>query len=243
MTHDAAALAAALEIKGLTFAWTRGEPVLDIPDLHIGAGEHVFLKGASGSGKSTLLSLIAGIATPQTGTVDVLGAPLSTLSAAKRDRFRGDHLGIIFQQFNLLPYLSLVDNVLLPCRFSPARADKAKARGGSLKTAAMDLLARLGLEEIAKSHRPVTTLSVGQQQRVAAARALIGGPGLILADEPTSALDEGAQLAFLSTLMDEAKASGAALLFVSHDPRMQPRFDRVLDLAEINRAASVGAAA
>lgn len=200
----------------------------------------MFVHGPSGSGKSTLLSLIGGVVMPQTGEVRVLGTNLSSLSSRRRDVFRVDHIGFVFQLFNLLPYLSLVENVLLPCRFSRRRRDNARAASGTLAAEVNRLLAHLGLDARKLGDRPVSELSVGQQQRVAAARALIGGPALIVADEPTSALDSDLRGAFLSLLFAEVENAGATLIFVSHDRSLERDFDRVLALQTINVAGAGG---
>lgn len=205
-------------------------PCLDLPVFELAAGEQVFLHGPSGSGKSTLLNLLAGVLVPQRGALRVLDTELPELAGAARDRFRADHVGLIFQQFNLIPYLSVLDNVMLPCRFSARR----RARAGDPRQAASRLLTQLDLDPALWS-RPATTLSVGQQQRVAAARALIGSPELVIADEPTSALDAARQAAFLDLLGQECTASHATLLFVSHDARLASHFDRTLTLADLNR--------
>ncbi|MGE3607139.1 MAG: ABC transporter ATP-binding protein [Lautropia sp.] len=219
----------AIEIEALRFGWRpRDPPCLDIAQLSIEGGERVFMHGASGSGKSTLLGLIAGVMTPQSGVVRLLGASIGQQSARWRDRFRVDHVGLIFQQFNLVPYLSAEENVLLPCCFSTRRRSRASCT-------ALELLDRVGLAG-PLLRRPVTELSVGQQQRVAAARALIGRPELLIADEPTSALDADRQRDFLALLLDQAKANGSTLVFVSHDRRLATLFDRELSLASINRA-------
>ena len=225
----------AIEIRDLRVAWDGGStPLLDIPAFDMGADERLFLRGPSGSGKSTLLGLIAGVLEPQSGSIRVLGEDMSSLSGAKRDRMRADHLGVIFQMFNLVPYLSVVQNVTLPCRFSQARRAAIAAAGGPVEEARR-LLARLGLTDEKLLARPVTELSVGQQQRVAVARALIGGPNLLIADEPTSALDADARDRFIELLNEEASQSGAALLFVSHDGALASHFDRSVDLSELNR--------
>lgn len=225
-----------VEIHDLQFHWPRqSRPVLAIDRFQIAAGERLFLHGPSGCGKSTLINLLAGVATPQRGEVCVLGEPLSRWSGARRDRFRADHIGLIFQQFNLLPYLSVLENVRLPCDFSPAR----RARAGDVEHSARELLAALGIGDVLLG-RAVGELSVGQQQRVAAARALIGAPALIIADEPTSALDADARDAFIDLLLEQAQASGSAVLFVSHDRALAAHFDRSVALAEINRAARGG---
>lgn len=224
---------AVIDIADVRFAWPGGPDILDIPSFQTEPGERVFLRGPSGSGKSTLLGLISGVLAPQSGTVRVFGEDMAALSAARRDRLRADNIGVIFQMFNLVPYLSVTGNVLLPLRFSPARR---KAAGQDAEGEARRLLARLGLTDEALLSRRVSDLSVGQQQRVAAARALIGAPKLIIADEPTSALDADARDRFIQLLSEEASQSGASLLFVSHDASLAPLFSRAVDLAAINRA-------
>ncbi len=230
-------LNAAVSVKDMVFSWNGGAPLLDIKDLHIGRGERVFLHGPSGSGKSTLLGLLGGVLLPVSGELSVLGEDLPRLGGRARDRFRADHLGIIFQMFNLLPYLSVRDNVALSCRFSKARAKRADQAGG-VYVETNRLLGKLGLPEEAMD-RPVADLSVGQQQRVAVARALIGQPELIIADEPTSALDADHQSIFIDLLSAECAASGAALIFVSHDLSLAAHFDQMVALADINRVDQV----
>jgi putative ABC transport system ATP-binding protein len=231
---------AAVALTGLRFRWPGAvSDCLNIEALTLGVGERVFLRGPSGSGKSTLLSLIGGVLVPQTGQVRVAGTVLAQLSSAARDRFRADNIGFIFQLFNLLPYLSARDNILLACRFSAMRRARLLAAGLTPATEAARLAARLDLDASVLD-RPAAALSVGQQQRVAAARALIGRPGLIVADEPTSALDADRQQAFLELLLGECDAAGAALLFVSHDARLARHFDRVLDLHDINAVCAAG---
>ena len=161
------------------------------------------------------------------------------MSSGARDRFRVDHTGYIFQQFNLLPFLSVRENVQLPCHFSRLRAQRARQRHGSVDQATVILLAHLGLDQPDLLERRADALSIGQQQRVAAARALIGQPELVIADEPTSALDADARAAFLQLLFAECREAGSSLLFVSHDQSLAPRFDRSLSLAELNRATQL----
>jgi putative ABC transport system ATP-binding protein len=226
-----------VDLSGVQFSWSAtGLPVIDIESLQVGRGERVFLRGPSGSGKSTLLSLLAGVITPRRGTVRVLGRNIGVLGGAQRDRFRADHVGFIFQMFNLIPYLSVVENVSLPCGFSARRKARAERAGGSVENEAMRLLETLDMGDAALLRRPVTDLSVGQQQRVAAARALIGAPELVIADEPTSSLDADRRAAFLDLLFRECARERAALVFVSHDAALAPLFDRAIQFAEINRA-------
>lgn len=208
--------------------------MLRIVQFDIAPGERVFLRGPSGSGKSTLLNLLAGVAVPQQGTVSVLGTDLTKLGGAARDRFRADHVGFVFQLFNLIPYLTVVENVTLPCLFSERRRARAVAANGSADREALRLLEHLDLADPALLARRATDLSVGQQQRVAVARALIGAPELIVADEATSALDADRRTAFLELLFRECAAAGSAVVFVSHDASAAHQFDRSIELTEIN---------
>lgn len=224
-----------LDIEALTFAWPGDPtPVIDGLKLAVESGQRVFLAGASGSGKSTLLALIGGLVTPTGGGISFAGNDLASLSRARRDRFRADHLGVIFQQFNLLPWLDPVANVLLGCQFSPTR----RRRAGRPERAARDLLTAMGLPEDRWTRR-ADELSVGQQQRVAAARALIGQPDLVLADEPTSALDADRRDDFIELLFAQAERAGSAILFVSHDRELANRFDATLELAELHAGRAV----
>jgi putative ABC transport system ATP-binding protein len=227
-----------VNISDLRFAWPGQPLLLDVKAFDLAPGERLFLRGPSGSGKSTLLGLIAGVLEADQGSVSVLGHEMTQLSGSRRDQVRADHLGVIFQLFNLVPYLSVVQNVILPCRFSKRRQSEANAAGG-VEQEAKRLLAQLGLDEPDLLARKVTDLSVGQQQRVAAARALIGNPALIIADEPTSALDADTRDRFIALLSAEAQKTNAALLFVSHDGGLAKMFDRALDLSDLNRAAQM----
>lgn len=223
-----------IALDNLVFRWPgQAEPCLDIPAFRIAAGERVFLHGPSGAGKSTLLAVLGGVAVPERGRVELLGSNIVALSGHGRDAFRAEHIGFIFQQFNLLPWLSAMDNVLLPCTFSARR----RRRVANPSSDAAQLLERLDLAP-ALWRKPAAELSVGQQQRVAAARALIGKPEILIADEPTSALDAPRQQAFIDLLLAEAASVGACLLFVSHDRRLAVHFDRVLSLVDINRASA-----
>lgn len=223
-----------IEIEKLWFSWQGDShtPTLDINALHIEQGEHLFLHGPSGSGKSTLLSLLAGIHTPQRGSIVVNGQPLNQLKSAQRDQFRADHIGYIFQSFNLLPYLNPIDNVTLACEFSRVRKQRALSSGDSLAHTAKTLLIQLGLDE-QHHHKAVNLLSIGQQQRVAAARAVIGDPEVIIADEPTSALDEANRKAFIELLFAQTDKTAATVIFVSHELSLAPLFSRVVHLHEI----------
>jgi putative ABC transport system ATP-binding protein len=228
---------AVLDISDVAYRWPgRAGFSLTVPHLSVAEGESVLLLGESGSGKSTLLSLICGTILPDDGKVSIAGTDTTALSGGARDKFRAEQIGVIFQQFNLLPFGSVMDNILLPLRFAPAR----RKRVGDTAAEAAALCAALGLPQdvvLAKA----TALSVGQQQRVAVARALIGQPPLIIADEPTSALDANSQAAFLDLLFAQTTMHKTSLLMVSHDPRLGERFDRVIrmeDIAQIERAAA-----
>ena len=225
-----------LELHDLGFAWPGQAELLDIPHFALQSGESLFLKGPSGSGKTTLLGLLGGVQKAGRGSIRLLGTELGSLGAGARDRFRVDHTGYIFQQFNLLPFLSVRENVELPCHFSKSRAARARQRHGSIDQAAATLLEHLGLKPELLERR-ADALSIGQQQRVAAARALIGQPELVIADEPTSALDADSREAFIRLLFAECREAGSSLLFVSHDQSLAPLFDRNLSLTELNRAA------
>ena len=227
-----------IAIEQLRFSWPgESSPILDIPSFKIKKGERIFLKGASGSGKSTLLSLLGGVLTPQQGDVLLLDRPLHDLRAAERDRFRADHIGFIFQMFNLIPYLSVLENVMLPLHFSPLRHARV-VKNTTAEDEAMRLLAHLDLSG-ALLQRSVTDLSVGQQQRVAAARALIGQPEILIADEPTSSLDADRRAAFIKLLIKECDDAGNTLLFVSHDASLESYFDHCVNLDSINQSAQV----
>lgn len=225
----------ALHLHNLRFRWRQEQPpLLAIPDFTVAAGETVFIEGPSGSGKTTLLGLLGGVLTPEQGAVRLLGQDLVPLGSAQRDSLRATHIGFIFQMFNLLPYLSVRENTLLACRFSAQRRQRAVARSGCLAAEAALLLNALELEA-RLFDVPAVELSVGQQQRVAAARALAGQPEVVIADEPTSALDADTRQAFIKLLFQECWANKAALVFVSHDAALAPLFDRRIRLAELNR--------
>lgn len=229
-----------ISIESLRFRWPSGQQnVIDIPSMEVERGERLFIKGESGSGKTTLLSLIGGIHQANEGEVTVLEQNLTAMKASQRDHFRADHIGFIFQLFNLVPYLSVIENIVLPCRFSKLRAERALRQSTSFAEEALRLLAHLQLDRPDVIQKPVVELSVGQQQRVAAARALIGSPELIIADEPTSALDADIRERFIELLHKECQLGGSSLVFVSHDSQLEPLFDRTLYLNELNQASTL----
>lgn len=222
----------AIRINQLVFSYPgkNAAVVLDIPSWHIQQGERLFLQGPSGSGKSTLLNLLAGILTTTQGSMEILGQNLSALSAHKRDRFRARHIGIVFQQFNLIPYLSVLDNIRLAAYFG-------NKENTDIEQKIVQLFTALGLDRSLLC-KQTSALSVGQQQRVAIARAFINSPEILIADEPTSALDSDARDAFMQLLTGICQNQGSTLIFVSHDTSLRQHFQRIVNLADINRAGT-----
>lgn len=220
------------EVRNLEFSYAPGDaPVLRVPEWRLAAKEKVFLFGASGSGKTTLLEILAGVLTPTQGEVRFLSQPWSSLGASARDRLRADHMGYIFQSFNLIPYLNVRENIAMPLHLSARRRERCKDAEAEIQR----LAASLGVAPLLDKR--VTQLSVGQQQRVAAARALIGAPEVILADEPTSALDMDHRESFLKLLFEEADRQATTVLFVSHDRTIQHLFDRAVGIGEFKGGA------
>ena len=229
-----------VDISGARFTWPGAKGfTLTIDAFSLQQRERLLLIGPSGSGKSTFLSLLAGINVPAEGTISILGTDIAGLSSAARDHFRAEHMGIIFQMFNLLPYGSVIDNVVLPLSFASGRRRRIE-RMGAPEVEARRLLQSLGLGREDYEGTAAASLSVGQQQRVACARALIGRPELIIADEPTSSLDRDTQLAFLDLLFAEVQHEGGTLIMVSHDQSLASRFDRAIRLDEIARTSRNG---
>jgi putative ABC transport system ATP-binding protein len=223
----------AIKLHNLNYTFQGSSlPVLSIPAWQVARNERVFLQGESGSGKSTLLGLLAGLQLPTLGEVEILGARMSALGAGKRDRFRAKHLGVVFQQFNLIPYLSALENVLLAAQFGTLDRRGARQR-------AIELLESVNLPS-SLHDRKAAALSIGQQQRVAIVRALINEPSLLLVDEPTSALDHNNRDAFLALLFDMLADMDCAMVFVSHDPTIGRLFDKQVRLAELNQVGGQG---
>lgn len=222
----------AIHLNNLQFAYpdTPEKLVLNIPDWSVGKQEHVFVQGPSGCGKSTLLNILNGLLTPQQGEVSVLGERLDKMSSRKRDQFRANHIGCVFQQFNLIPYLNAIENIQLAKHFS--KISQANHAGEDIQS----LLTNLNISSD-DWHKPTNKLSIGQQQRVAIARALVNKPELLIADEPTSSLDEINRDNFMTELMSLVEKNNITLVFVSHDLSLAHYFQRIDSLMEINRLA------
>jgi putative ABC transport system ATP-binding protein len=217
----------AIQIENLKFKWKgTSNYLIDIPKLHIPKSKKVFLQGSSGSGKTTLLNLITGVLDFKKGDIKIFGENLKSMSHSQRDSFRGDHMGFVFQLFNLLPFLSVYENIVLPLEFSAVKSARVQNKEDEAKR----LLDALELSPKQYLNRKVTDLSVGQQQRVAVARALIGNPEILIADEPTSSLDHDVRDQFLKLLFKECESHGTTVLFVSHDPTLRSMFDEVIAL-------------
>ena len=218
-----------IKIDSVRFYWSKKSNFkIFVPNLEIKKGEKVLLLGESGSGKTTLLSLMCGFLNPLSGNISINGNTINQLSSKTRDEYRADNIGIIFQQFNLLPYANVVDNVLLPLYFSKVRSNNVSNK----KEKVIELLKQLRLPDDIAQFR-ASSLSMGQQQRVAVARALIGNPSLIIADEPTSSLDADAQKIFLNLMFEQISENNSTLLMVSHDKSLSNQFDRLIDINEI----------
>jgi ABC-type lipoprotein export system ATPase subunit len=222
-----------LDIRGLQKSFRTPDGtlhrVVDLPTFDLAAGAQVALAGPSGTGKTTFLHLIAGILTPDAGTIRLADQELSTLSEPARDRLRATTIGYIFQTFNLLQGFTCLENVLLGMSFG----------AGPNRPRAEELLRRVGLAD--RLHHFPRQLSTGQQQRVAVARALANRPRLVLADEPTGNLDPVNSRAALQLIREGCAENDAALLLVSHDPQILASFPQVQSLADLNRAAHVPA--
>ena len=218
-----------INIDSVRYYWSKKSNFkIFVRNLEIKKGEKVLLLGESGSGKTTLLSLMCGFLNPLSGNISINGNTINQLSSKTRDEYRADNIGIIFQQFNLLPYANVVDNVLLPLYFSKVRSNNVSNK----KEKVIELFKQLRLPDDIAQFR-ASSLSMGQQQRVAVARALIGNPSLIIADEPTSSLDADAQKIFLNLMFEQISENNSTLLMVSHDKSLSNQFDRLIDINEI----------
>ena len=217
-----------VKFEQASFSYDKNHPLINIPSLELKKGEKLFIHGVSGSGKSTFLKLAAGLLPLHKGEISVLGKNIAKLSSKERDRLRVDHIGFIFQDFNLISYLSVYENILLALKASPRRYSRLKQDS----TAEIHRLAE-HLKIETHLQKPVHQLSIGQQQRTAVARALLGSPEIIIADEPTSALDEHSTSRFMELLMQEHRETPFSLIFVSHDKSLSPWFDRQISLKEL----------
>ncbi len=224
----------ALSLRDVKFSYpgVREKMVLNIPNWSIEAGEQVFLHGPSGGGKSTFLNLLSGILFASQGTVNVLGKQLQKMSGRQRDHFRANHIGYVFQQFNLIPYLNAISNIQLARHF----CDQKKV--GQLHDEIKNLLSILNITSSDWS-KPAAKLSIGQQQRVAIARAFINKPKLLIADEPTSSLDANNRDSFITLLKSLVEKQKTTLIFVSHDLALSKNFDRSQALSDINLASGI----
>ena len=218
-----------VKIDSVRFHWSKKNSFkIFVPNFEINKGEKVLLLGESGSGKTTLLSLICGFLNPLSGSISINGSTINKLSSKTKDEHRADNIGIIFQQFNLLPYANVIDNIVLPLYFSKVRS----ANVTNQRETALNLCKQLRLPDDIDQYK-ASSLSVGQQQRVAVARALIGNPSLVIADEPTSSLDTDAQQIFLDLMFEQISNNKSTLLMVSHDRSLAERFDRLIDINEV----------
>ena len=223
-----------IQIKQLHFQYPNDQTFqLTINTLDIKQKEHIFIEGPSGSGKTTFLNLLTGLVKPNEGSIDIFSKNICQLSSKNCDKFRADHFGIIFQCFNLIPYLSVIDNITLPCFFSKKRKKSVLSKTKTLEDEAIRLCTSLDLDNNLLQ-KQVKHLSLGQQQRVAIARAIIGEPEIIIADEPTSSLDSKRKKHFIHLLMQEASRLNSTLLFVSHDTTLKPQFKTHYNLLDLN---------
>lgn len=227
-----------ITIENLFFKYNKNnEFAIHLDHFSMEKSNRIFLEGPSGCGKTTFLNILTGLLTPSQGTVRILNTDITTLSAIQCDRFRADHFGIIFQLFNLIPYLSVIENIVLPCTFSKVKTKKVLTRALSLEEEASRLCHDLDITPSLRN-TPVHRLSIGQQQRVAIARAMMGQPELIIADEPTSALDDDRKHHFMNLLLNECQKYNISLIFVSHDTTLTSHFNHVYSLKQLNKQYS-----
>ncbi|AMO55952.1 hypothetical protein GZ77_07385 [Endozoicomonas montiporae] len=226
----------AIDIQDLKLAFN-GRDCIDIPSLQIHNGEVVLLFGENGSGKTTLMKLLSGLLEPDSGKVRVLGRNLTQMSRSEKDHFRADHIGYVFQSLNLMPYLTALENILLPCGFSPRKQQIVDSAELSGEYEAYQLMARLKLEDPMRLRHKTDQLSKGLQQRVAVARALIGNPSLILADEPASAMGSYSQRLVYELLIEHARENNTTLICITHNKEANPLFERHINMKDINKNA------
>ena len=224
-----------IDIQHLSFAYPGSKSaLLNVAELRVSPGEKIMLRGPSGSGKSTLLNLIGGILTPDSGSVKVCGENLTTLADAARRIFRINRLGFIFQDFALLDYLDVAENILLPYRINPALKLSPETRARLLR-----LAEALGIADKLRAYPD--KLSFGERQRAAIARALIADPQLLIADEPTANLDRANAVITIELILKSAALNKAAVVVVSHDETLKPFFDRVIEMSQFTHAAEARA--
>lgn len=216
---------ALIDVRDLEFRYPTGEFRLRLPDLCLSAGEALAVTGPSGCGKTTLIHLLAGILEPDRGRIEIAGLDMTALAVEDRQDLRALRIGLVFQELELLDYLDVLDNVLLPYRLTPVLELDAEARDRAL-----ELLGRVGLEE--KVRRPPGRLSQGERQRVAVCRALVTRPAVVLGDEPTGNLDPANRDHVIDALLDYGREMGAPVVVVTHDHELLPRFDRVVEVGE-----------
>lgn len=207
----------AIEVKQLRFSYHPENPLISIEQWSVSKGEQIFLYGPSGSGKSTLLNLLCGILSPQSGEINLLDQPFGHFSSRQRDQFRARHIGVVFQEFNLIPFLTVKENILLAAYFAQQKNQQL------VNERVRQIFSRLGLADELLPRR-ADELSVGQRQRVSIARALINQPEILIADEPTSALDTENCDEFMHLLLENAEQSACTVLFVSHDQGLKSHF-------------------
>jgi len=217
-----------LKTSNLKYKYKNGKTI-NFPDVSLNPGDKVLINGVSGSGKTTFLNLIAGAIKIQDGEIELESNQYSLMPSSALDRLRANHIGYVFQTLNLIPFLSVLENIALGVKFSTTRS----ANINSIDQEAQRLIESLGLDK-SMLNSSVNHLSIGQQQRVAVARALLGKPNLILADEPTSALDVNSTGKFLTELMQTFDPSSQAIMMVSHDLSLAPYFDQVIDFSKAN---------
>ena len=220
-----------IDIRSLEFGYRDSDFHLSIPAFAVAPSERLAVIGPSGSGKTTLLNLIAGILTPMSGRVSIDDVTVSGMSDAQRRDFRITNIGFVFQDFELLDYLNVIDNILHPYRIT-----RALELDGAVRARAVSLAEDMGIGD--KLKRRANELSQGEKQRAAICRALLPQPRLILADEATGNLDPANKTRILDLLFDSIEAQGATLLAVTHDHELLPRFDRVIDFQDFRHGAS-----
>ncbi|WP_240464817.1 ABC transporter ATP-binding protein [Paraferrimonas sp. SM1919] len=209
----------------------KNSPAISLSHWQVAKGERIFLHGDSGSGKSTLLNLLSGVLKPTSGSIKLLGEDVTAMSNSQRDGFRANHIGVVFQTLNLIPYLSVLENIKLAAYFANNKADVIEH--------AKSLISQLQLTAEVLN-KPVSELSIGQQQRVAIVRALVNKPEILLVDEPTSALDASARDAFMQILLDICSNNNTTLIFVSHDKTLEQYFQTKTN---INSLITIGESA